>query len=86
MNDKCEKCGGHMTIGQILSGSYDVHGERGIMQYNPSASSGKLEDCFKCETCGHSVTSEQLKKFKVAAKILLQNQKDCEQFKERDGL
>lgn len=33
-----------------------------------------------------SATSEQLKKFKVAAEILVQNQKDCEQFKGRDGL
>jgi len=34
----------------------------------------------------NSATSEQLKKFKVAAEILTQNKKDCEQFKGRDGL
>jgi hypothetical protein len=29
---------------------------------------------------------KRMKEFKIAAEILLQNQKNCEQFKERDGL
>jgi len=61
MNGECEKCGGRMTIGQILSGSYDVYERGGIIQFDPPPSSGKLEDCFKCETCGHSVTSIYIK-------------------------
>lgn len=50
----CPKCKAPMTVGKILEGSYDVHGWRGIIQYDPPPSSGRLEDCFKCQRCGHS--------------------------------
>ena len=54
MNLICPNCKIPLSIGKILSGSYDVHGERSIMQYNPPPSNGKLEDCYKCEHCGYS--------------------------------
>lgn len=50
----CEKCNSIMGIGFILSGSYDVYDRSGIMQYNPPASTGKLDECYKCEKCGFS--------------------------------
>jgi hypothetical protein len=34
----------------------------------------------------HIFSPEDLEKFKIAAEILAQNEKDCEQFKGRDGI
>lgn len=57
----CPKCGTPMTVGKILEGSYDVHTRGGIIQYDPPPSSGRLEDCFKCQACGHSEISIWIK-------------------------
>ena len=51
---KCPKCFIDLKSGKILSKSYDVHERGGIMYVKPEASDGKLIECLKCPTCGHS--------------------------------
>lgn len=56
---KCQRCGGEMKQGkalmQTVSGSPDfADGE--VVPLSPGGT-GKLIDCLKCSSCGHSVNS-----------------------------
>ena len=55
----CPKCGGKLNEGQalldIMTGTPDFPGDDYVCTVSPSGKA-KLVDCWKCETCGYSVT------------------------------
>lgn len=59
VTEKCRRCGGQMRRGKAIAQTFDgvpdfPGGE--VVTISPSGP-GRLIDCLKCSTCGHSVTA-----------------------------